>query len=89
VKEILRSRIFTGVSTIVLWGVALLVLVPPIPSDISQTYSYIPRGLIAAVSLLFSRILSFRREKHFALTLIEVVIFFVFGLIIFQRAQIR
>jgi hypothetical protein len=74
---------------VVLWAVSLFVLIPPPLSDPSQHYSYVVRGIIAAVLFALSRIVNLRTRMSVVSMAIESLILVVFGWVLFQRLQIH
>jgi hypothetical protein len=76
--------------TIILWGVGLVLLIPPVPSETGQSYSFFPRGIIAVACFIGSRWFAVRwRTHHVISTVLEAAIFILCGILLADRVRIH
>lgn len=87
------KTVLMSLGQLICWAIALFVLIPPIPSDTGQTYSFLSHGVIAAVFFLLNRFLAIKTRRSgkeaIVVVLIEAASLFVFGMVLFDRMHVR
>lgn len=87
------KTVLMSLGQLICWTIALFVLIPPIPSDAGQTYSFLPHGVIAAVFLFLHRFLAIKTRRSgkeaIVFALLEAACLFVFGMVLFDRMHVR
>lgn len=80
------DKVARAILALLLFGLSLTFLIPPIPSDPSSKYTFFPGGAIGVLLFGLCRAIDTSQGKwRILVVILETVFFLIYGILLYER----